>query len=49
MDQLEAYLDAQLEDWTKAEWAIIHFAALTVGLLLFANDIALVAHSLPML
>ena len=49
MDRFEAYLDARLEDWTNAERATIWFAALTVVFLLFADDIALVAHSMPML
>ena len=49
MDRLEAYLDVCLEDWTNAERATVRFAALTMVLLLFADDIALVARSMPML
>ena len=49
MDRFEAYLDARLEDWTNAERATVRFAALTVVLLLFADDIALVTRSMPML
>ena len=49
MDRFEAYLDARLEDWTNAERATIWFATLTVVLLLFADDIALVACSMLML
>ena len=49
MDRFEAYLDARLEDWTNAKRATIQYAALTVVLLLFADDIALVARSMPML
>ena len=49
MDRLEAYLDSRMDEWTGREREAVRIAGLLVALLLFADDIALVARSLSIL
>ena len=49
MDRLEAYIARELESLTARERALLRTVGALVPLLLFADDIVLLARSLPVL
>lgn len=49
MDRLEAFLDAEIASWDEASREAVMVAGLLVAVLLFADDLALVARSMRVL